>query len=443
MEFEYLSADALAELTEKQRDFYHKQLKDHEAKLAEKASEKLKQEAIEAAKEAVKESTQSQIDAAVKVVKDEYDVKVEKALADMNRAKATHNEMRGIKTIQEEIMEKLSTEEGEAMMKSFIGGQHSKLNIDIESKAVLKPTGANGSGVAPQFTGIVGPGHDSFHARNAIRVFPTSSDLIKYVQMTVDPDATGFTTVAEGAQKPDLGYIANVVDAPVRKIAGLLDVSDEMMDDVVGMRAYWASELPEAYLDAEDAQIFKGDGTGQNLLGLWTQAANQTLPQGSVTAASNAWDLVAAGITEIRKKPIKRNASAVYLSPADYLDLLINKADGSGEYDYPLSMVQTPDGLLRIGGVPIMWSNIFDDNQGVVGDFARGTAIFQRQGMNIRYFEENKDNVEKNIITIRLEGRIALPIYYPDAFKKLLFGGAGGGAEGAGVQARTTTATKK
>lgn len=121
---------------------------------------------------------------------------------------------------------------------------------------------------------------------------------------------------------------------------------------------------------------------------------------------------------------------------------MINKATGSGEYDYPMSMVQTPDGLLRIGGVPIMWSNIFDDNEGVVGDFARGTAIFQRQGMNIRYFEENKDNVEKNIITIRLEGRIALPIYYPDAFKKLLFAGEEG-AEGAVIQSRTTTASKK
>ena len=438
--FKVLSKEQYDALTAKDQAKYELQLEAYEAQERKKEIDSVVEASIASKLEQASKDAEEKIEAAVKVVKDEYDVKVEKALADMNRAKATHNEMRGIKTIQDEIMEKLSTEEGESMLKSFLGGQREKLNLDVQSKAVLKPTGANGSGVAPQFTGIVGPGHDSFHARDAIRVFPTNSDLIKYVQMTVDPDATGFTTVAEGAQKPDLGYIANVVDAPVRKIAGLLDVSDEMMDDVVGIRAFWASELPEAYLDAEDAQIFKGNGTGQNLLGLHTQAALQTLPLGSVTSASNTWDLIAAGITEIRKKPIKRNASAVYISPDDYLNLLINKAiGGSEEYDYPMSMQQTADGLLRLGGVPIMWSNIFDAGEGVVGDFARGTAIFQRQAMNIRYFEENKDNAEKNIVTIRLEGRIALPIYYPDAFKKLALTG---GAEGA--QSRVaTTSTKK
>lgn len=424
--FKKLTKDQYEALSERdqvkyelQLEAYNEQKEKETVAAAEKAAREATEKAIEAAKEADKKERDEAIEAAVKVVKDEYDAKIEKAQAEMNRAKIAQNELRGIKTMQDEIMEKLSTEEGEKMMKDFLGGQREKLNVQVEAKAVFKPTGANGSGVAPQFAPIVGPGHDAFHARNVIPVFPTSSDLIKYVRMTVDTSSGGFGMVAEGGQKPNLGYIPTVVDAPVRKIAGLIDVTDEFNDDVVGARAFWAYELPQAYMDAEDLQIFKGNGAGQNLEGLWYQADNQTLPQGSVTTTSNVWDKIAAGITEVRT--LKRNTSAVFIDPISYLELLINKDDQSA-YTYPIIMGN--DNILRIGGVPIMWSNVFEEGEGLVGDFARGTAIFQKQAMNIRYSDENKDNFEKNMVTIRLEGREALPIYYPESFKKLLLASA-------------------
>lgn len=415
MTFKELSKEAFDALTSEQQEFYMTQLKAHKEKeLKEKIDEAVKA-ASEAAKEQSDKEVQEKIDSAVKVVKDEADAKVDAAIAQMNRAKEAHDDMRGLKTISDEIEEKFSTEDGEKMLKDFLHGQRHKLNMNLQSKAVVKPTGANGSGVAPHFAPIVGPGHDTFHARQAIPIFPTSSDLIKYVQMTVASGAEGFKMTAEGTKKGVLNYTPTVKEAPVRKLAGILDISDEFQDDIVGMRAFLAYELPQAYFDAEDAQIFKGAGTGQNLLGLWTQAANQTFPQGTVTAASNTWDKIAAGITEVRKS--KRNSTAVYLSPADYMNLLINKDDGDA-YTYPIIMGN--DNILRIAGIPILWSNVFADGEGLVGDFARGAAIFQRQEMNIRYFEENNDNVEKNLVTIRLEGREALPIYYPESFKKLI-----------------------
>ena len=241
------------------------------------------------------------------------------------------------------------------------------------------------------------------------------SNLIKFIQYVVDGSATGFATVAVGAQKPTLNYVPTVKDAPVRKIAGLLDVPDELMDDVVGFRAWIAYELPKAYLDAEDLQIYKGTGAGENILGLWYQASNQSFPQGSVTAAGNTIDKVMAGITQVRK--LKRNTSAVVLSPVAWQEIFINKGT-EDMYTYPI--ILDASGMLRVGGVPIFWSNVFADGEGLVGDFARGTAIFQRKAMTIGYFNQNKDNVEKNMITIRIEGRIALPIFYPESFKRLL-----------------------
>jgi hypothetical protein len=423
MEFKQKSPAEFEALSEYQKEQYLDQKQKHDAEVNAKAAKEAAEKAVEAMKSDLAKENQVLIDALKAENKIELDKlseenknKLEEVQAAMKRAKIGEAGLR-MKGFSEHIIETLSTEKGEQMIKDFFAGQRNKFNVaigddnDKDFDGAIKALGVPANGVAPEFTPIVGPGHDEFHARNIIPVFPTISNLIRYIQYTVDSTpGLGFATVAVGAQKPSLGYIPTVVDAAVRKIAGLLDVPDELMDDVVGFRAWIAYELPKAYLDAEDLQIYKGNGTGENLLGLWTQAANQSFPQGSVTAASNIIDKIVAGVTQVRK--LKRNTSAVVISPVAWQEIFINKGT-TKDYTYPI--ILDAAGVMRIGGVAIFWSNVFTD-----GDFARGTAIFQRKAMQIGYFEQNKDNVEKNVVTIRLEGRIALPIFYPESFKKLL-----------------------
>lgn len=401
-------------LSEYQKEKYLDEKSAYEQGLIKEQADKSAKAAIEAMKEELKAEREAELktvsDAngeALKALADKYELDIAEMNKTLNRAKVGEVGER-MKGVSDEIIDKLSTPEGEALLKGFFKGQ--KLEMEVAEKAMLKPTG----GVAPQFTSIVGPGHDEFHARDVIPVFPTIADVINFIQFTVDPDADGFGYVAEGELKPDLGYDSVVQQAIVVKIAGLLDVSDEMLSDIVGFRAWIAYELPKAYLDFEDYQVFKGAGTTGTILGLWTQADPQQLPLGSVSSASNTIDKIMAGITEIRM--LKRATSAVFVSPVDWMEILINKGN-TEEYTYPVTLGL--DGVMRIGGIPIFWSNIFSTNQGLVGDFARGAAIFQRKAMEIAYASEHKDNFARNIVTIRLEGRIALVIRYPEAFKKL------------------------
>lgn len=430
--FVYKTAKEFEALTEYQQEKYLDEKRKHEEALNKDAAEKVAKDAIDKMREELKAEQQTLIDKlndeqkeAIKTATEaqakEYAAKMEELEVAMKRAKVGEINER-MKGFSQHIVDKLSTEEGEKMIKEFFSGQRSKFQMqfgkdeldkdfDPAMKAMAVPT----NGVAPEYTPIVGPGHDEFHARNLIPVFPTNSNLVRFLQYVLDTEAAGIGTVAAGATKPSTGYVGTAKDAPVRKIAGLLDVQDELMDDVIGFRAWIAYELPKAYLDAEDLQVYKGNGTGENLLGLWYQAGNQSFPQGSVTAASNTIDKVVAGVTQVRK--LKRATSAVVLSPVAWQEVFINKGS-TKDYTYPI--ILDAMGVMRIGGVPIYWSNVFADGEGLVGDFARGTAIFQRKAMNIGYFEQNKDNVETNTVTIRIEGRLALPIFYPEAFKKLL-----------------------
>lgn len=418
--FKYLNTKEFEALTEYQQEKYLDEKRKHEEALNKAESEKAAKAAVEAMKEDLQKENKELLDKlqkenaeALEKLAKENGVKLEEMEAALKRNKIADIGNR-LKGFSEHIIEKLSSEEGETMIKDFFKGQREKLNFDIDADTLKAPITVPAGSVAPEFLPIVGPGHDDIHARNAIPVFPTVADIVKFVQFTYTGATAGFAMVDVGAAKPELLYTSALAEAPVRKLAGWLDVPDEVMDDVVGFRAWIAYELPKAYLDAEDLQVFKGDGTGLNLLGLWYQADNQTLPFGSVTYVSNQWDKLMAAITEIRTR--KRSTSAAFVSPIFYMELWINKGT-TKEYTYPI--VMGDNGVLYVGGVPIYWSNVFEHYEGLVGDFARGTSIHQRKAMNIAYSGENKDNFVKNVVTIRLEGRIALAIRVPEAFIRL------------------------
>jgi len=44
-----------------------------------------------------------------------------------------------------------------------------------------------------------------------------------------------------------------------------------------------------------------------------------------------------------------------------------------------------------------------------------------RQAPRIRFFDQNQDDAEKNVILVRIEERVALPVFYDNAFIKVSF----------------------
>lgn len=419
--FVYKTPAEFEALSQYEQEKYLDQKKAHEAEQAKENAKKTAKETVEEMRKEIEEENEKQLrklieenEKAMLEQAEKHGQDIEELKEILKRAKVGEINAR-LKGMPEHIVEKLSTPDGEAMIKGFFAGQKEKLNFEVDADTLKAPISVPTGGVAPEFIPIVGPGHDDIHVRNLVPVFPTVSDIIKFVQFTyTNGTNAGFGTVAAGAAKPELAYTSAIAEAPVRKIAGWLDVPDEVMDDIVGFRAWIAYELPKAYLDAEDMQFLKGDGTGTNILGLWTQASYQTLPWGTVTVASNKWDKTIAAITEIRTR--KRSTSAGLVSPLFYMEYWINKSS-TNEYTYPIIMGD--DGVLRVAGVPVYWSNVFTGYQGLVGDFARGASIHQRKAMTIAYSGENKDNFVKNIVTIRLEGRVALAIRIPAAFLRL------------------------
>lgn len=412
MEFKYLTAKEFEALSEYQQEKYLDQKREHEAKVAREAAEKAGQEAaeklLEEAKKQIKEESEKEIEARIQVVKDEYEQKVDKALADINRAREQRDKQFR-KSLSDQIEEAFSTKEGEEALRNVTKNKAGSL-IEIKAPGTMTvPAGAT----RDEWAANQALPHEAVHARNVIPVSPTDATAIKYNQFTLGPDGNLINSVAAGGEKPQFEYIVTPKTAPVVKIAGHLDLDDEWFDDIPGSRAFLAAELPQAYMDAEDLKVFKGAGGQTDIEGLYTIASALTLPKGGVTTGSNKWDRLAATVTQVREN--KRRATAIWTSPIDLLDLYINKDDNNA-YTYPI--VMDANGVLRIGGVPIYDHTVFSAGQWLAGDFARGARIFQKKGIEIRYSREHDTNFTHNQTTVLVEARIALPVFYPDGFIK-------------------------
>lgn len=330
------------------------------------------------------------------------------SLVEMNKAKVQQESARR-KSFSDSICEGLEGKEAE--LKEFLTNKGKGFQQQLK---VAGNMGVVANAVAPQFANIVGPAHELVHARNYIPVSPTNSNLVRYVQFTNKDGDVGIAVI--NTLKNQFDYNEVVVDAPVVKIAGWINVADEFLEDIAGATSFLSADLPMKLFDAEDAQIFKGSGAVNNLTGLYTTATALVLPYSGVTSASNNIDKLAAAATYVRRK--KRMTTAAWTSPEDYLNILINKATGSGEYTYPVRFNST-NNMLYIGDFPVIQHTIFNPSEGFVGDFATGARIFQKADATLRFSTENVDNFVKNVTTVLIEERIALCDFYPESFVKV------------------------
>ena len=387
---------------------------------ATKAAEVKAAEMVKAATEAFEAKAKEQKEASEKAIS-EVTVKYDEKAKQLDEALTTLNRVKEIQTLERvksfgDVIANALEAKSEAITNyaTNVGKKSLDIAVPMEAKAV--GTIGRVTGLEAEWAGNQGPAYEMNNLRRAIQVIPTQRDLIKYLRFTAKEGNIGM--VAAGTAKPKFDYNITVEEAPVRKIAGIIDVVDEFLEDTPGAIEFLRTELPKRLLQVEDAQILKGDGTGQNLEGLFTVATALTLPaaQGLVNTDSNAWDKLAAATTQVREA--NRAATAAWVSPAAYLQMLVNKGN-TDEYTYPI--VLGNNGQLAIGGIPIFMHSALADNEGIVGDFASGVKIFQRMGAVVNFSTENKDNFETNVTSVRIEERIALPIYYPDGFVKVDF----------------------
>jgi len=227
-----------------------------------------------------------------------------------------------------------------------------------------------------------------------------------------------FATVAETAQKPQMHFVnPTPVTDKLTKIAAWWDISDEMVEDL----PYFVSEINNrgTYLLslAEESQLLYGDGTGTNLTGLVNRSGIQTEAQGAT--ADNAQDTIFRAMTKV-STATGLTADAVVINPADYQTLRLakdgnNQYYGGGYFYQPYGEDNQPVGA----GTPALWglrtiiSPAVAAKTVLVGAFQASTTVYRKGGVRVETTNSDLGKFTKNIITTRIEERLALAVRIP------------------------------
>lgn len=226
-------------------------------------------------------------------------------------------------------------------------------------------------------------------------------------------EITGTGSIAnanEGALKSQFGLKLQEASVYAEWIAGFLKISRNMLDDVEGMTTFLQSRLPELLLRQEDTQILNGSGVRPNLLGIQS-VGNYTAGAAAVT---NRAETLIAAIAQLEN--LDREANGILISVSDWYTLWLYKAATSGEYTLPVNLIEKVGNQMYVAGVPVYRSTAQTFSDYLVGDWTMGANLITREPARVEFFVEDGTNVQTNQVTVRIEERVALPVYGSDYF---------------------------
>jgi HK97 family phage major capsid protein len=249
---------------------------------------------------------------------------------------------------------------------------------------------------------------------------PNNNAVTYFLEGALEGD---LATVAEGGAKPQfhIGDPTPVTDS-LKKIAGWFDITDEMATDL----DFMVSEINQRGLYrlamVEEAQLLNGAGTGSTVKGLLNRTGIQT--ETAVTSAADNAEAIFRAMTKVQTAT-GLTADGLVVNPADYQKLRLSK-DANGQY-FGGGFFLPPYG--EAGGVQAISQPIWGlrtivtaavaAGTAVVANFNQAATVYRKGGVRVESTNSDAGKFTSNIITTRIEERVALAVRMPAAIVKV------------------------
>lgn len=253
--------------------------------------------------------------------------------------------------------------------------------------------------------GIVMVGQQMLTIADLFAQGTTSGNTIRYVKEDTFTNAA--TTVAEEGLKPEASFDTSEVDAPVRKIAVIARVTDELFNDYPAIRDYINERLPFMVEQELEDQLINGDGNAPNLTGILNVSGIQTQARGT----DNNPDAIYKAMAKIRNVGFFE-PDGVNIHPDNWTPIRLLK-DNNGNYVWGHPSVEGPE---RIWGLRVNVTTAMTAGTALVGAHRLGAQVFFREGMRVEATNSDGEDFRYNRIALRAELRAALAVYRPKAF---------------------------
>lgn len=321
-----------------------------------------------------------------------------------------HDEPKGRQSVGEQIANSQEYKNYVAQLK--LGGRSRSGAVEVQNAAL--GTGDIGADViAPQRQpGILPILFERLTVADLMPSANTGSNTVRYVVETTATNAA--STVAEKGTKPEAALDFDTVDEPVRKIAVVFKMTDELMEDFDQFTGYVNGRLVLFVRIREEQQLLSGAGTGNDIDGLLNRSLTAAQPKGGDTIAI----AVHKEITKVRVASFL-DPTGIVFHPNDWEAARLEQDQndqfyGGGPFTGPYG-----NGGIAVNtywGLPTVVTQAMTENTILLGAFSTAAQVFRRSGITVDMTNSDGDDFLNNITTLRAEERLALAVYRPAAF---------------------------
>lgn len=272
-----------------------------------------------------------------------------------------------------------------------------------------------GAAVQPfYYPGIIEPATRAPMVADLFAQGSTDSNLVRLVKEHVTVD--GAKVVGEG-QPYGLSKIeVRPHDFPVRDIATLLPVTEDILMDIPAMSSYLSMRLSKFVQLEEEDQLLSGNGSGSNLEGIFSLEDTTEVVAGADNIATGVMKLLATVYSESFIDP-----TWVLMSPLTWAEYVTDRETASGGLGAYLAGGASGAPTRRIWDLPITVSPAVPDDKIVVGNPSAG-MIFRNGGLRVESSTGFQSYFGEGLVAIRAKVRTAFAVFRPQAIGILSLG---------------------
>lgn len=306
-------------------------------------------------------------------------------------------------TAPRSIADQIKSHQGFADIKA---GKRSSGDIEL-GLSIKTLTSMQGSTNSPQdgypvqadrVPGLFGWGYRPLRLLDAMRIVPTVSNTVEFVRMNNFANAAA-SQAGEGVGKASQPIDPQLIESRIATIALTKRISKQLLDDAGLLQNEMAALFNHLVRERLERDLIQGDGSGFSITGLINLGESFTAPTGA--SQPDAIGEMLATMDSDGYAP-----SFVCINPNDHQ---ANRAERS-----------TTDNLYIAGS----WANPVPPSYWGVPAVATpavpaGTVIavsndhaayLDRQSAIVEFFEQDSDNVQRNLVTVRAELRGGLMV---------------------------------
>jgi len=249
------------------------------------------------------------------------------------------------------------------------------------------------------------------HIRQLIPNGSTDSQTIRYPKESAYDD--GGSAIAQGTTLGQSDFDITATSVNVEKIGTFMRITEEMLADTPQLSGYLSARVPGKILSIEDNEILNGDGSSPNLDGLFTDGTAFDTTSGGAfyqsVEGANEYDVLVAACNQLSL--LNYQGDSIILNPTDLHKIILLKSTANEYLRQQIFSGLQP----TILGIPVTTNTAVTSGKFLVGNLAQATQLWIRENLSVEFSRDDSTNFRDGFVTVRVQERVALTNYLPNA----------------------------